>query len=275
MIGKDGEKLREVQEYHRRPGGAPANLTVAASRLGADTKMTATVGKDHFGELMVQKLEEEDIDTSSIRKIEDNTTLAFVSLKENAEPDFSFHRGADMKITRQQIDHQQEILHVGSLPLTHKETAEYILEALEKTDSMVSFDPNLREELVDDEYFSTLKQVIEHTDILFAAEDEVGQLGGVEEVLEDVEEIVVSRGEKGAEVITGDETHSVKPPEVDVEDTTGAGDALAGAYLAFRAEGIDSALEKAVHAASLSIREKGAMAALPTRQELKNSLDSN
>lgn len=275
MIGKDGEKLREVQAFHRRPGGAPANLTVAASRLGADTKMTATVGNDHFGELMVQKLEEENIDTASIRKIEDNTTLAFVSLKENAEPDFSFHRGADMKIGREQIEDQQDILHVGSLPLTHEETAENILEALEKTDSTVSFDPNLREELVDDEYFSTLKQVIGHTDILFAAEDEIQQLGGVEEVLEDVEEIVVSRGEKGAEVITGDETHSVKPPEVDVEDTTGAGDALAGAYLAFRAEGIDSALEKAVHAASLSIREKGAMAALPTRQELKNSLKSN
>lgn len=273
MIGKDGEKLKEIPEYHRRPGGAPANLAVAASRLGADTKMTATVGDDHFGELMIQKLEEEGIDTSNIRKIDENTTLAFVALNDDAEPEFSFHRGADRKIKHEQIEHDHDIIHIGSLPLTHGKTAENILQKVRDTEAKVSFDPNLRKELVDQEYFKILEKVVEETDILLAAEDEIEQLGGVEEVLNKVDEILVSKGSKGAEVITQDEKYFAEPPEVDVEDTTGAGDALAGAYLTFRSESIDSALEKAVHAASLSTKEKGAMAALPEREELKKSLE--
>lgn len=275
MIGDDSDKLKDVSTYSRRPGGAPANLAVAASRLGADTKMTATVGKDHFGELMIQKLEQEDIDTSSIRKVNKNTTLAFVALNNDAEPDFSFYRGADMKIKQEQIEDNQDILHIGSLPLTDEGTAEDIIEAISETESKVSFDPNLREEIVDNEYLETLERVIGQTDILFAAEEEIKELGGSEELLDSVEEIVVTKGSEGAKIITEEETYSSKPPEVEVEDTTGAGDALAGAYLVFRHEGVDSALNKSVHAASLSIKEKGAMAALPTRKELKNSLESD
>jgi len=275
MIGEGREKLLETSEYHSRPGGAPANLAVAASRLGADVKMTATVGNDHFGKLLIQKLEEENVDTSDVKKIEENTTLAFVSLKENAEPEFSFQRGADSKISVQQIKDSQDLIHIGSLPLTNNESAENIIQTVEKTDAKVSFDPNLRDELVDNDYFETLNKVIENTDILFAANQEIKELGDRDQLLQKVDEIVVSKGGKGAEVITENGTYSAEPPEVQVVDTTGAGDTLAGAYLAFRDEGVERALEKAVHAASLSIRKKGAMAAIPKRQELKNSLKSD
>ena len=275
MIGENGEKLVDAPEYHRRPGGAPANLAVAASRLGADVKMTATVGKDHFGDLMIRKLKKESIDISSVRKIDKNTTLGFVSLRENGEPEFSFYRGADQKISSEQIEDDQEVLHIGSLPLTDDESAENIIQTVEKTDAKVSFDPNLRSELVNKDYFRTLEQIIEYTDILFAAEEEIKELGGTEQILQQVDEIVISKGGEGAEVITEKQNYSAEPPEVEVVDTTGAGDALAGAYLAFRDEGVGRALEKAVHSASLSIREKGAMAALPKRQDLKNSLQSD
>jgi fructokinase len=273
MIGGNGQKLVDIPQYHRRPGGAPANLAVAASRLGAEVSMTATVGKDHFGELMFRKLENEGVDTSGLRKIDENTTLAFVSLKQNAEPEFSFFRGADQKISEEQIKDDQETIHIGSLPLTQHQSAENILDTIKETDSKVSFDPNLRRELINREYLKTLEKVINHTDILFAAEEEISELGGVEQLLKQVNEIVVTKGQAGAKVITQHKTCSFEPPKVEVEDTTGAGDALAGAFLAFRKEGIKTALEKAVYAASLSVREKGAMTALPTHQELKSSME--
>jgi Sugar kinases, ribokinase family len=237
--------------------------------------MTATVGKDHFGELTVRKLEHEDIDISGVRKIDEDTTLAFVSIGESAKPEFSFFRGADQKISKEQISDDQEVIHIGSLPLTRQQSAKNILDTLEKTDSKVSFDPNLRQELADREYLRTLKKVINHTDIIFAAEEEISELGGVEQLLKQVNEIVVTKGQAGAEVVTQYETYSVEPPKVEVKDTTGAGDALAGAFLAFRDEGIETALEKAVHAASLSVRKKGAMTALPNYEELKSSMERN
>ena len=274
MIGKNEEGLKQNPEFQRRPGGAPANLAVAASKLGADTTMTATVGNDYFGELLVEKLEEEDVNTENIREIDDNTTLAFVALNQNAEPEFSFHRGADMKISMEQIQGEHEVIHIGSLPLTHQSSAENIISTIRETDSRVSFDPNLRKEFKTGEYFQTLKEVISHTDVLFAAEDEVEQLGGEDKILENVNEIVVSQGSRGAKVITSEQEHHAEPPEVDVVDTTGAGDALAGAYLAYRHEGVDQALVKAVHAASISTTRTGAMAAVPTEKKLKESLEN-
>ncbi len=94
----------------------------------------------------------------------------------------------------------------------------------------------------------------------------------LEKLIREVEEIVLTRGSEGAEVVTNEEVFEHKPPEVDVEDTTGAGGALAGAYSAFRQQGIESALEKSVHAAALSTQKKGAMSALPKLAELKNSM---
>jgi len=105
-----------------------------------------------------------------------------------------------------------------------------------------------------------------------ASKEEIEQLGGRERMIEMVDEIVLTKGSEGAEVVSQENTVEQEPPKVHVKDTTGAGDALAGAYLAFRQQGIESALEKSVHAAALSTQKKGAMSALPKLTELKNSM---
>lgn len=275
MIGQHEKGLAENHEFQKRAGGAPANVAVAASRLGADVHMTATVGNDHFGDFLVNRLRKERVNASNVqRSMEHRTTLAFVALNRDAEPEFSFHRGADKIIREEQIEHHHDIIHIGSLPLSHPETGANIIRTAQRTDAKVSFDPNLREDLLNDRYLNRLKQVVEHTDILFAAEDELNQLGGKDKVLEKVDEVVASKGEKGVEVLTEGNRYTEQPPEVDVKDTTGAGDALAGAYLAHRHEGIENATRKAVHAGSLSTTETGAMEALPTKTELKSSLQS-
>jgi len=273
MIAQHENSLTENQQFQKRAGGAPANVAVAASRLGAEAHMTATVGNDHFGEYLVQRMKDEEVDISNIhRSTERDTTLAFIALNEDAEPEFSFQRGADEYIKEEQIEDQHEILHIGSLPLSNNKTAANIVRTVQRTDAKVSFDPNLREDLMNPRYLERLNRVLEHTDILFAAEDELGQLGGKQKVLDTVDEVVASKGSEGVEVITQDDRVTEEPPKVDVVDTTGAGDALAGAYLAHRDEGVNKAARKAVHAGSLSTTETGAMEALPTETELKNSL---
>jgi fructokinase len=275
MIGQHEKGLAENHKFQKTAGGAPANVAVAASRLGADSHMTATVGDDYFGDFLVNRLRKERVNVSNVqRSTENKTTLAFVALNGDAEPEFSFNRGADKIIEEDQIEHHHDIIHIGSLPLTHPETAANIIRTVQRTDAKVSFDPNLREGLLNERYLNRLKQIVEHTDILFAAEDELGQLGGKEHVLDKVDEVVASKGAEGVEVLTEGNTYTEKPPEVDVKDTTGAGDALAGAYLAHRHEGVETATRKAVHAGSLSTTETGAMEALPDKQELENALKS-
>ncbi len=273
MIGQEKAGLMENPEFAKRPGGAPANVAVAASRLGVDVEMVATVGDDEFGEFLKEKMEDENIETSNLRSLENyKTTLAFVSLDQDAKPHFSFYREADEKISEEQLElnlDNDDILHLGSLPLTDSKTAENILGFLESIDATVSFDPNLREELMTPEYEKALRNVIEYVDILTAADEEIEFFGGLETIRQKTDEVIVTRGAEGAEIFTQNKNYFASSRDVEVVDTTGAGDALTGAYLAFRERGVQKALEKAVEAASISITSKGAMSALPRLSELE------
>lgn len=273
MIGQTNAGLKQNPEFAKRPGGAPANVAVAASRLGAEVEMVATTGNDAFGTFLTDKLESEGIGTSNIKHLEDeDTTLAFAALDEDAKPEFSFNRGADRFIYKEQLElscDEETIVHVGSLPFTNPETALNLLSFLKSTDATVSFDPNIRQNLMSQNYGEMLEQVLEHVDILTAADEEIEFFGGLETLRRKTGEIIVTRGEEGAELYTNNENHFAESKDVEVVDTTGAGDALTGAYLAFRHKGKKEALQRAVEAASLSTTSKGAMSALPGLTELE------
>ena len=88
-----------VPVFAAYPGGAPANLAVAAARLGGDAAFVGKVGDDNFGELLRKTLEENHVDTSCLYTAEtEKTTLAVVALDEAGERSFTFYRspGADI-----------------------------------------------------------------------------------------------------------------------------------------------------------------------------------
>lgn len=273
MIGQEAAGLEKNPEFSKRAGGAPANVAVAASRLGANVEMISTVGDDEFGKFLIEKMKDEAVGASNLRTDGDyKTTLAFAALDEDAKPHFSFYRGADEKINEEQLNLDLEdgdIVHVGSLPFTDSETAENILRFLESTDATISFDPNLREDLRESNYEEVLRKVMKHADILAAAEEELEFFGGLEKVRKNTDEVIVTRGAEGAELFAENENYFANSKDVEVVDTTGAGDALTGAYLAFREQGREKAIQKAVKSASISTTSKGAMSALPRLSELE------
>ena len=259
----ENNSIKNSDEFHARPGGAPTNVAVAASKMGAEVEMAATVGDDGFGDMLKQKLEEEDVGLDKISVSEEKTTLAFVALDETAEPEFSFYRGADLEIGEDQLGEGYDIIHFGSLPFTNPELSEKLQSYAEQSQALISFDPNLRSDLKDEEYMERLKSFIEIADLVFLSEEENKNF----EI--DAEEILVTQGSEGAKLITDDFKEVEEPPEVDVVDTTGAGDAFTGTYLAFRESSRREALEKAVQASALSTLDKGAMSALPNKAELQ------
>lgn len=259
----ENNSIKNSDEFYARPGGAPTNVAVAASKMGAEVEMAATVGDDGFGDMLKQKLEEEDVGLDKISVSEEKTTLAFVALDETAEPEFSFYRGADLEIGEDQLGEGYDIIHFGSLPFTNPELSEKLQSYAEQSQALISFDPNLRSDLKDEEYMERLKSFIEVADLVFLSEEENKNF----EI--DAEEILVTKGSEGAKLITDDFKEVEEPPEVDVVDTTGAGDAFTGTYLAFRESSRREALEKAVQASALSTLDKGAMSALPNKAELQ------
>ena len=273
MISEEKSGLKDTEGFVKRPGGAPANVAVAASRMGAEVELIASVGEDEFGDFLLDKIMAEEVDICRVSERDESTTLAFASLDEDAEPHFSFYREADQHIDSEQLSGiESDTVHVGSLPLTDEKTSENIFNLMQDLEASVSFDPNLRPELMSEGYRKRLEKMIEFTDILFSTEEELEFFGGLEKIRDKVDEVVITRGARGAEVYAEENVLNSEPPETDGVDTTGAGDALTGAYLAFRvSEGLgrEKALDLAVKSAAISITDKGAMSALPFREDIE------
>ena len=139
------------------PGGAPGNFLAALTKYGCRTAMIGKVGDDAFGRLLTQTLADAGIETRGI--LSDPavfTTLAFVSLDENGNRDFSFARkpGADTCLKPEEIDEgllqDARVFHFGTLSLTDEPAASATRQAVslaKRLGLLVSLDPNLRKPL--------------------------------------------------------------------------------------------------------------------------------
>ena len=139
------------------PGGAPANFLAALAKFGAKTAMLGKVGSDAFGKMLTATLKSAGIDTRGIVSSGDVfTTLAFVTLDDTGNREFSFSRkpGADTRITFEELDlgliDEAKVFHFGTLSLTDEPartaTRRAVAYAREKG-KLITFDPNLRKPL--------------------------------------------------------------------------------------------------------------------------------
>ena len=295
-------------EFTAYPGGAPANVAVAASRLGAKTAFIGKVGDDAFGRMLTETLKNEDVDTSGLFVSSDvPTTLAIVSVDETGERDFSFYRdpGADTQLTEEEalrgIKHNEKakILHVGSLSMTTspgREACERAVRYAKGKGMLISYDPNYRAALWESEEKAVemMKRLLPYADILKVSDEEMLMLTGTNDfaegsrILRDMGEgagglslVMVTLGADGVFVRRGDEAAAVPGFSVRVADTNGAGDTFLGAMLKQIAEEtetpgetawdrLDSMVTYANRAASVTCSRHGAIPAMPTADELSD-----
>ena len=127
-LTQTGEDAAHVRCYAAFPGGAPANVAVAAARLGARTGFIGKVGRDAFGASIRQTLSGNGVDTAGLYGTDQAlTTLAVVSVDAAGERSFAFYRtpGADTQLTAEEavgaLEAYRErpvFLHFGSVSLT-------------------------------------------------------------------------------------------------------------------------------------------------------------
>ena len=92
-------ELKDVEQFSRQVGGAPCNVAATVSKLGGQSEMVTQLGQDAFGDIIVETIERIGVGVDYIQRTNKaNTALAFVSLKEDGQRDFSFYRksSADM-----------------------------------------------------------------------------------------------------------------------------------------------------------------------------------
>ncbi|SNR51194.1 carbohydrate kinase family protein [Halorubrum vacuolatum] len=150
--------LPTVETFHRRAGGAPANVAVGLARLGTSPLLWTRVGDDPFGEFLCETLTDNGVDDRYVMRDPDaKTSLVFVGLDSDAVSSFSFHRDdtADTRMEPGTIPDGTlstvNWVHAGGVTLTSGSSREATFELLERAgsreDVVVSFDPNARPEL--------------------------------------------------------------------------------------------------------------------------------
>ena len=231
------------------PGGAPANFLAALNRYGYKTAMLGKVGSDTFGKLLLGTLEKAGIETRGMIVSDDVfTTLAFVTLDEAGDREFSFARkpGADTQIRFEEIDlslvDDAKVLHFGTLSLTDEpaRTATYrLVEYAKNNGKTVTFDPNLRKPLWKDlkDAKAQILWGLKYADVVKISDEEVEFLfgldpkAGAQYILESfgVKLVFVTCGAEGCwfqnKTCCG---HVPGLSGITVVDTTGAGDIFGG-----------------------------------------------
>ncbi len=154
-------QLKDVKKFSRAAGGAPANVAAALAKINISSGFIGMVGADSFGDFLIETMKGRGVDTTNIiRTTEAMTTLAFVSLTASGDRDFAFYRkpGADMLLKKDDINLESfvdsKIFYFGTISLSKnpcRETTYYLLEQACKNDIFVTFDPNIRLPLWDND----------------------------------------------------------------------------------------------------------------------------
>ncbi|MBQ6145736.1 MAG: carbohydrate kinase [Clostridia bacterium] len=297
-LTQSGQNEQGIPRFDANPGGAPANLAVAASRLGARTAFIGRVGTDSFGTYLRRCLMENGVDVSGLSVDEKaHTTLAVVALDEKGERTFSFYRdpSADVDLSFEQVPVEllfhTRVLHFGSVSLTAEPARTATLKAVETAracGALVSYDPNYRASLWPDEG-TAVAQMLEPlplVDILKVSDEELPLLTGMSDpdrgsarlAEKGPRLVLVTLGANGAFYRFDGHTGHVPGVPCVVGDTNGSGDTFFGAALSqlVKLPSLDDLtvpeLERIVafanKAASITTSRHGAIPAMPTLAEM-------
>ncbi|XP_077230632.1 putative fructokinase-6, chloroplastic [Tasmannia lanceolata] len=298
-----GLSLAEAPAFKKAPGGAPANVAVGIARLGGSSAFIGKVGEDEFGYMLSDILKENNVNNKGMRFDPGaRTALAFVTLRADGEREFMFYRNpsADMLLKETELDldliRKAKIFHYGSISLITepcKSTHLAAAKAAKDAGVLLSYDPNLRLPLwpSEDSAREGILSIWETADIIKISEDEISFLTKGEDPYDDavvrklfhpnLRLLLVTEGPDGCRYYSKEFNGRVSGLKVDAVDTTGAGDAFVAGILSQLAtdpsllqdeDGLREALKFANVCGGLTVKERGAIPALPSREAVLEAL---
>lgn len=281
-------------------GGAPANFLSALAKYGKKTAFIGKVGADAFGSLLLGTLAASGIDTTGVI-VDDGhfTTLAFVTLDENGDREFSFARkpGADTCLTVDEVStdiiDDSCVFHFGTLSLTDepsKSALEFAVGYAQKSDCLITFDPNLRRPLWNslDDAKKAIEWGLGKADVVKISDEETEFLWGNISYTDAADKLIneygvslamVTLGKKGAYLANKSGGVYVPTPPAKTIDTTGAGDIFGGSAVScllstgkhpseLTKDEIFKIASFASAAASLSTEKSGGIPSIPEYEDV-------
>uniref|UniRef100_A0A0C9S255 fructokinase n=1 Tax=Wollemia nobilis TaxID=56998 RepID=A0A0C9S255_9CONI len=298
-----GVSLGEAPAFKKAAGGAPANVAVGISRLGGSSAFVGKVGEDEFGYMLVDIMKENNVEHRGIRFDSGaRTALAFVTLRADGEREFMFFRNpsADMLLKESELDEdlikEAKIFHYGSISLIAEPCKSAHLAAIKmakEAGCLLSYDPNLRLPLWPSAEAARegILSIWDTADVIKVSEEEIEFITQGEDPYDDnvvlklfhenLKLLLVTEGQEGCRYYTKDFSGRVSGLKVTAVDTTGAGDAFVSGVLTKLASDMTllkdearmrEALQFANVCGAITVTERGAIPALPTKEAVLAAL---
>jgi len=244
MIVSCGEALVDLVP-EPVPGGGPMNVAIAAARLGVPSAFVGRVSEDAYGEQIWEHLVANGVDLRACQRGSEPTARAVVEHIPHLVFRFEGTDTADTRLTDADLSllgNGPHIVHGGTLGMFRGRTAETLARLAEGHDGLVSLDPNVRPQIIDDRarWDRFHQRWVDCADVYRASDEDLAWIwpdrtpeACATALLEGrARAVFVTRGGDGVTVFTRDDRIDVPGRKVEVVDTVGAGDTFVATVLA-------------------------------------------
>ena len=270
-IVKGGETIDSVS-FSESVGGKGLKQSIDVAKAGGNIMHAGCVGKD--GEILLQALKDNNVDTSLIKTVETASGQAIIQVDKHGQNCIILFHGANYEVDKAYIDEAMQDFAQGDILILQNEISniDYIIEVAKAKQMKIYLNPSPINENLN-------KYNMQAIDGIFVNEHEGAYLAGkekVEDILDSLAskypelEIILTFGDKGAYYRHKDINIFQPAYKVDAVDTTAAGATFTGYFIALRQQGksIEESLQKASKASSITVSRKGASISIPKIAEV-------
>ncbi len=265
------------------PGGKGANQAVAAARLGTNVSMLGRVGKDNFGDFLLENLKSDKVDSKLVQRDDASTGTAIIIVDSNGQNSIVLSAGANGKVTHADVNNAS-FLDFSLLLLQLEIPTLTVLRAAQRAG-----ENGLRVILNPAPAQPIPAELIALTDFIIPNEIELSLLTGIAITnIESAEKsarillergakhVIVTLGSKGALIVSGTQVTHVDSYQVDVVDTTAAGDAFIGGFASalLQEKSLEEAVRYGCACGGLATTKFGAQPSMPTKEEVEKLINT-
>lgn len=281
-IPKPGETILATNVTYI-PGGKGANQSYAVGKLGGLVSMIGVVGKDQYGEILLNNLTSVNVNIDHIQKSEGKQTgIALINVDKNGENSIVVVPGANSELSKQSIDENVSLIEQSDIIVMQLEvpidTITYVAKLAKQKGKMIVLDPAPAKRDLPDELFACV-------DIIKPNETELEVLSGMkinsEEQIKNaanillekgVKVVIATLGEKGSMLVTKEGVKAFDALDVEAIDTTAAGDSFTAGFVVSLANGktIEEAIKFGHIVSSVVVTKKGAQSSIPSMEEIQD-----
>lgn len=267
------------QRFLTVPGGKGANQAMAAARLGAQVVLLGAAGLDHYGDQLLEHLSKNNINISQIKRVASPTGVALINVDSAGNNQIVVVPGANFQLSAQDLEERQQVFANCDVVVLQLEipldTIGKAIDLASQYNKPVILNPAPAQPLPE-AWLSKVDYLIpnEHEAVLLGGDQADNYLALCKKLKRN---LLVTRGERGVTYANKDSIENIPAFQVEVVDTTAAGDAFIGGFSVGLAEGlaVEAAIKFASAVAALSVGKAGAQTSLPYRQEVERFMGGN